>query len=78
MATDLFDIVSVPYPFNSAEKFNKNVAELCYSKIEPAHDKTNKMIYASSEDLDKPGHFSSLTRAFAVHFMGSQGLKLSS
>ena len=29
-------------------------------KIEPAHDKTNRMTYAASEDLDQPGHLPSL------------------
>ena len=33
---------------------------------EPPHDKTNKMICASSEDSDQPGHLSSLIRVFAV------------
>ena len=33
---------------------------------EPPHDKTNKMICASSEDLDLPGHPPSLIRIFAV------------
>ena len=40
---------------------------------EPPHDKTNKMIFAPSEDSDQPGHPPSLARVFAVHFMGSLG-----
>ena len=35
-------------------------------QIEPPHDKTNKTICASSEDLDQPEHPLSLIRAFAV------------
>ena len=45
---------------------------------EPAHDKTNKMVCAPSEDSDQPGHPPRLIRVFAVHSMGSKGLKLSS
>ena len=33
-------------------------------------DKTNKMIYAPSEDSDQPGHPPSLIRVFAVCSMG--------
>ena len=33
---------------------------------EPPHDKTNKMICASSEDSGQPGHLPSLIRVFAV------------
>ena len=33
--------------------------------FEPAHDKTNKMACAPSEDSDKPGHPLSLIRVFA-------------
>ena len=45
------------------------------SKInEPAHDKTNKMACAPSEDSDQPGHPPSLIRIFAMR----SGLKLSS
>ena len=29
-------------------------------KFEPPHDKTNKIIYAPSEDSDQPGHPTSL------------------
>ena len=28
----------------------------CVEKIEPPHDKTNKMICAPREDSDQPGH----------------------
>ena len=35
-------------------------------KIEPRHDKTNKMIRAPSEDSDQPGHPPSLIRVSAV------------
>ena len=35
-------------------------------KIEPRHDKTNKMICAPSEDSDQPGHPPSLIRVSAV------------
>ena len=45
---------------------------------EARHDKTNKMTCVPSEDSDQPGHPPSLIRVFAVHFMGSQGPKLSS
>ena len=36
-----------------------------------AHDKTNKIACAPSEDTDQPGHPSSLIRVFAVRSMGS-------
>ena len=49
-----------------------------YSNNEPPHDKTNKMIYAPSEDSDQPGHPPSLIRVFAVHSVGSWGPNLSS
>ena len=35
--------------------------------FEPAHDRTNKMTCAPSEDSDQPGHPPSLIRVFAVH-----------
>ena len=38
----------------------------CVLRIEPPHDKTNKMACAPSEDLDQPGHLPSLIRVFAV------------
>ena len=39
-----------------------------YSLIyEPAHNKTNKMACAPSEDSDQPGHPPSLIRVYAVH-----------
>ena len=38
-------------------------------KIEPPHDKTNKMACAPSEDSDQPGHPPSLIRVFAVRMM---------
>ena len=34
--------------------------------FEPAHDKTNKITYAASEDSDQPGHPPSLIRVFTV------------
>ena len=37
-----------------------------YSRNEPPHDKTNKMICAPNEDSDQPGHLPSLIRVFAV------------
>ena len=40
---------------------------LLYHKIyEHAHDKTNEMTCAPSEDSDQPGHLPSLIKAFAV------------
>ena len=42
----------------------------------PAHDKTNKMVFARSEDSDQPGH--PLISVFAVRLVGSKGTKLSS
>ena len=45
---------------------------------EPAHDKTNNMACAPSEDSDQPGHPPSLIRVFAVRPIDSEGLKLSS
>ena len=45
-------------------------------KIEPEHDKTNKMTCAPSDDSDRPGHLRpghlpSLIIVFVVRFMGS-------
>ena len=40
-------------------------------QFEPEHDKTNKMIYALSEDLDQPRHLPSLIRVFTVCLMDS-------
>ena len=37
-----------------------------FQGFEPPHDKTNKLIFASSEDSDRPGHLPSLIRVFAV------------
>ena len=36
------------------------------NRIEPPHDKTNRMACAPSEDSDQPGHPPSLIRVFAV------------
>ena len=36
-----------------------------FTKIEPTHDKTNKMTYAPSEDSDQPEHRPSLIKVFA-------------
>ena len=38
----------------------------CDDKIEPPHDKTNKMACAPIEDSDQPGHPPSLIRVFDV------------
>ena len=46
--------------------------------LEPQHDKTNKMVYASSEDSDQLGQQPSLIRVFAVHSVGSSGPSVSS
>ena len=35
--------------------------------IEPAHDKTNKMACAPSEDSDQPGHPPSLISLYCLH-----------
>ena len=43
-----------------------------------AHNKTNKMNHATSEDSDQPGYLPSLIRAFPVHSMGSPGPSASS
>ena len=43
-------------------------------KIEPAHDKTNKMTCELSEDSGKPVHPPSLIRVFAVRLTGSEEL----
>ena len=41
--------------------------KLSIVKIEPLHDKTNKMTCAPSEDSDQPGYLPSLIRVFTVH-----------
>ena len=38
---------------------------------EPAHDKTDRMVYAPSEDEDQLGHPPSMIRVFAVRSLGS-------
>ena len=43
-------------------------------QYEPQHDKTNKTTCAPSEDLDQPGHPSSLIRVFAVCMKNSWAL----
>ena len=47
-------------------------------KVEPWHDKTNKMTCAPSKDSDQPGHSPSLMRVFALCSVGSLGSKVSS
>ena len=42
------------------------LTNLLDTTTEPAHDKTNKMACAPSEDSDQPGHPPSLIRVFAV------------
>ena len=39
------------------------------SECEPPHDKSNKMAFVPSEDLDQPGHPPSLIRIFAARSM---------
>ena len=46
--------------------------------FEPPHDKTNKIIFAPSEDSDQPEHPPSLTRVFAVRSVGSLGPNVAS
>ena len=41
-------------------------------KIEPEHDKTNKMNCAPSDDSDQPGHPSSLIGVFTVRLKKAQ------
>ena len=43
------------------------------STSKPPNDKTNKMICASSETSDQPGHPPSLIRVFIVRSVGNQG-----
>ena len=45
----------------------------CTSKVyEPPHGKTNKVIFAPSEDSDQPGHSPSLIKVFDVRSMCSK------
>ena len=48
------------------------------SSKEPAHDKTNKITCAASEDSDQPGHMPSLVKVFTSRSVGSLGPKVSS
>ena len=41
--------------------------------FEPPHDKTSKMTFVPSEDLDQTGRMPSQIRVFAVRSMGSLG-----
>ena len=52
--------------FASIRRTKARVTSLLPFLNEPPHDKTNKMICASSEDSDQPGHPRSLIRVFAV------------
>ena len=38
---------------------------------EPSHDKTNNMVFVTSEDSHQPGHPPNLIRVFAVRLVGS-------
>ena len=49
---------------------------ICDFLIEPAHDKTNKITSAPSEDSDQPGHPPCLIWILAVHSVGSYEPKL--
>ena len=53
--------------WSSAVKELSSWLSACAVIYEPAHDKTNKMIYGPSEDSDQPGHPPGLIRVFAVH-----------
>ena len=59
------------------EEFNKDtqtilaLSTVCLLVIEPAHNETNKMAYATSEDSDQPGHPPSLIIVFAMRSDGS-------
>ena len=56
-------------PHKMAELYQVYLVVL--NKYEPAHDKTNKMACAPSEDSDQPGHRLRLIRVLAVHSVGS-------
>ena len=46
----------------------KRVKELvCLLLIEPRHEVSNNMVFATSKTSDHPGHTHSLNRAFASH-----------
>ena len=43
-------------------------------KIEPDHDKTNKVACVPSEDSDQPGHLPSLIKVFGVRLKKHRAL----
>ena len=57
-----------PRPSRQLQHYGSSSNEITSTKTiyEPPHDKTNKVVCASSEDSDQPGHAPSLIRAFAV------------
>ena len=56
------------YDFNSVYLSGLSGEEQCIqqNKVEPPHDKTNKMICGPGEDSGQPGHPPSLIRVFAL------------
>ena len=66
---------TLPYPILnyftlSLLKLDRN--DSWQNRLEPLHDKTNKMACAPSEDSDQPGHPPSLIRVFAVRSVGGK------
>ena len=58
--------------FGIGQEMDMLSSKATLSKLfEPAHDKTNKMACAPSEDSDQPGYPPRLIRVFAVRSMGS-------
>ena len=56
-----------PQPFALNEMQKNSLSGIKILKIEPQHDKTNKVACASSEDSDQSGHPHRLIRVFAIH-----------
>ena len=59
----------VPFDKKTLTNLERQILKV---RNETAHDKTNKMACAPSEDSDQPGHPSSLIRVFAVRPVWSE------
>ena len=65
MCTPLNCLSCCGYSLKSPQR-NEKIYPLVIIKIEPPHDKTNKMACVPSEDSDQPGHPPKLIRVFAL------------
>ena len=70
--------IKMPKNIHSSVYFSKHdIITLKIRLIEPLHDKTSDLDFASSEDPDQPGHPPTLIRVFTVR-MKNLNLNLNS